>query len=219
MCPVFSACHCVISLLSAISTWIPGHAGGWQLRKKPRVLSFSASSRLVFEHDVHVPGGFWQFTRKVHPRDVELWRSCIPRKIVHTFIISLPLAQFSTIYSGHSPGRARNVLHPGAFQCTLHDWLRTNHTNFLKHRLVGLWFFRCTYVVTFKPITQLTNPRLLLPLLLNFLCQAGYVNGNPSGSLLENRSENLLGGVDFYGWRLCQWAKSYEFPCAPAQHW
>ena len=36
----------------------------------------------------------------------------------------------------------------------------------------------------------MTSPRLLLPLLLNFLCQAGYVNGNPSGSLLENRSKN-----------------------------
>ena len=44
-------------------------------------------------------------------------------------------------------------------------------------------------MVTFKPIPHLTSPRLLLPLLLSVLYQAGYVNGSPSGSWLGNRSK------------------------------
>ena len=36
---------------------------------------------------------------------------------------------------------------------------------------------------------HLTSPCLLLSLLLSFLCQAGYVNGNPSGSQFGNRSK------------------------------
>ena len=45
------------------------------------------------------------------------------------------------------------------------------------------------YLVIFEPMPHWTSPCLLLPLLLSFLCQAGYVNGNPSGSRLENRSK------------------------------
>ena len=84
-------------------------------------------------------------------------------------------------YNRETPGRARNVFHPGA-------WLRTNHTNLLDTDWL-ICDFSCTYVVTFRPIPHLTRPRLLPPLLLNFLCQAGYVNGNPSGSLLANGSK------------------------------
>ena len=50
-------------------------------------------------------------------------------------------------------------------------------------------FVSCTYVVTFKPLPHLASPWLLLSLLLKFLCQAGYVNGNPSGSRLGSRSK------------------------------
>ena len=47
----------------------------------------------------------------------------------------------------------------------------------------------CTCVVTIKPIHHLTSLLLLLLVWLNFLCQVGSVNGNTSGSLLENRSK------------------------------
>ena len=60
---------------------------------------------------------------------------------------------------------------------------------------------------------HLAIPCLLLFLLLSFLCQAGYVNGNPPGSRLEIRSKkNLLGGVDFYRRRLFRRTKSCGFP-------
>ena len=38
MIPVFSARHCVLPLLSVVATGIPGHAGGWHLRRKPCVV-------------------------------------------------------------------------------------------------------------------------------------------------------------------------------------
>ena len=38
MIPVFSARHCVLPLLSVVATRIPGHAGGWHLRRKPCVV-------------------------------------------------------------------------------------------------------------------------------------------------------------------------------------
>ena len=44
-------------------------------------------------------------------------------------------------------------------------------------------------MVTFKPMPHSASPCLLLSLLVSFLCQAGYVNGNPSGSRLGNRSK------------------------------
>ena len=36
--PVFSARHCVLPLLSVVAIGIPGHAGGWHLRRKPCVV-------------------------------------------------------------------------------------------------------------------------------------------------------------------------------------
>ena len=44
----------------------------------------------------------------------------------------------------------------------------------------------------FKPIHRLTIPLLVLPLLLNILCQVGFVNGNPSGSRSEIRSKKAF---------------------------
>ena len=68
-----------------------------------------------------------------------------------------------------TPGRSRNVLHPGAFSVPSRIGRERIIRTFLT---LTRWFviFSCTYVVTFKPITHLTSPRLLLPLLLNFLC-------------------------------------------------
>ena len=90
-------------------------------------------------------------------------------------------------YIRDMPGRARNMLHLGAFN-VLQDWLRTNPTNFLNTDSLVCVFSR-TCVVTFKQMHHLTSPCLLLSLLLSFLCQAGYVNGNPSGPQLGDRSK------------------------------
>ena len=79
------------------------------------------------------------------------------------------------------------MLHLGALS-TLKDWWRTNHTNSLNSDSL-VCDFSCTCVVTFKPIHHLTSILLSLLLWLNFLRQVGSVNGNPSGSLLENRSK------------------------------
>ena len=92
-------------------------------------------------------------------------------------------------YIRDTPGRARNVLHPGAFSM-YPPGLVENESYKLTFTLT-----RCVvidsyiYLVIFEPMPHWTSPCLLLPLLLSFLCQAGYVNGNPSGSRLGNRSK------------------------------
>ena len=77
-------------------------------------------------------------------------------------------------YIRDSPARARNVLHPGAFNVP--PGLVENESYKLTFTLT-----RCVvivsyiYLVIFEPMPYWTSPCLLLPLLLSFLCQSGYV--------------------------------------------
>ena len=73
-------------------------------------------------------------------------------------------------------------------------------------------------VVTFKPIHHLISLLLLL-WWLNFLCQVGSVNGNPSGSHLENRSKKPPWRNGYiYRRRLFRRTRICEFPCARTEH-
>ena len=75
------------------------------------------------------------------------------------------------------------------FQCTLQDWLRTNHTTLLNtDSLVCDCFVRvCDYFQANPPFDQSS---FVAAFVVEFpKCQVGYVNGNPSGSLLGNRSK------------------------------
>ena len=97
------------------------------------------------------------------------------------------LTHSSRSYNRDAPGSARNMLHLGALSVPSRIGGGRNTRTYLS---LTRWFviFSCTFVVTFKPYHHLTSPLLLLPSWLNFH-QIGSVNGNPSGSLLVNRSK------------------------------
>ena len=63
------------------------------------------------------------------------------------FFLSLPLAQFSTKNSGYAWARSKCVT-SWCFQGTLQDWLRTNHTNFLKTDSLGCFFRALTWLLS-----------------------------------------------------------------------
>ena len=91
-----------------------------------------------------------------------------------------------------TPGSARNVLHLGALSVPSRIGGERITRTYLKKRDSLVCDFWCTCVVTFTPIHRLASILLLLLLCLNFLCQVGSANGNPSGSLLGNRSRKPI---------------------------
>ena len=133
--PVFLAWHCVFSLLSVVASGISWHAGGWQLCKKPCVLSFSASSRLVFEHDDMC----LVISDSLRGRSFNAMLTYEgPASLVNLFFthfLSVPHAQFSTISSGYAWARSKCVT-SWCVECTFQDWWRTIHTNILNTDLL-----------------------------------------------------------------------------------
>ena len=95
-------------------------------------------------------------------------------------------SQFSATHPGCT-WRCSKCVASWCFERTLKDWWRTKHTNLLNSDSLVCDFW-CTCVFTFKLIHRLASILLLLLLCQNFLCQVGSAAGNPSGSLLGNRS-------------------------------
>ena len=103
--------------------------------------------------------------------------------LFHPFLES---ALFLTIYSGCAWARSKCDT-SWCVECTLQDWWRTNPTNLLNTDSL------CRVCFMHFRVYFLSHCSLWLVvdyfLLIEFLCQAGYVNGNPSGSWSENRSK------------------------------
>ena len=68
--------------------------------------------------------------------------------------------------------------------------MENDSTNFLTVSLCRVCL--CAYVFDFKPIHHWIVPLLVLLLLQRTRCQAGFVNGNPSGSQSKIRSEAFV---------------------------
>ena len=85
--------------------------------------------------------------------------------------------------------------------------------------LVGLWFFVHMRGYLSSQVHHLISILWLLLLWLNFLCQVGSANGNPSGSLFgESFKKILLGGMEKYRRRLFRRTRICGFPCARTEH-
>ena len=80
------------------------------------------------------------------------------------------LAQFSTICSGYAWARSKCVT-SWCLQCTLQDWLRTNHTNFLNTD--SLLFFFVHVRGYFQAIVPFGQSLIVTVFVVEFLCQAG----------------------------------------------
>ena len=69
--PSLWAWHCVLPLLSVVATGTLWHAGGWHLRRKPRVLLLLHLPTCSFEPRCAL--WFWQLARNFSLRDVGVW--------------------------------------------------------------------------------------------------------------------------------------------------
>ena len=131
MFPIFSAWDCVLPLLSVVSTAIPWHAEGWQLR----LLDCSFESRcavcLVVSDSLR--------GRSIHA----MLTYEGPASLVNLFFthfLSSPHAQFPTIYSGYAWARSKCTT-SWWVECNLSDPWRTNPTNNLNtESFCRVWF-------------------------------------------------------------------------------
>ena len=177
MSSVFLVWHWVQPLLSVVATRILDTMEAGNCARGSACCFFCVFSIVLLFLDVR--DDFWQLTRKVPSSDADLRRSCFPRKFLHTVLdheIGIRLEALEMCYI-----LVRWVYHP--------ELVRNESYELAQHWVVGLCFFRArTWLILLeKSFHHPTSPLLLLPLLLKFLCQAGYVIGNSAGSLLENR--------------------------------
>ena len=106
------------------------------------------------------------------------------------FLFSLPpfldSALFSTIYSEYAWACSKCDT-SWCVGCTLQDWWRMNPANILNtDSLCRVCFMHLRdYFLAIAP----SGLSLTCLFVVGFLCQAGYVNGNPSGSQWVNRSK------------------------------
>ena len=96
---------------------------------------------------------------------------------------------------------------------TKEKWWRTNHTNLLKHWLVGLWSFvhMRGYFQANPPFDQSSF----------CCCFCGWISYGRLGLSVETFlivQKSLLGGMDFYRRRLFRRTRICEFPCARREH-
>ena len=145
-----------------------------------------------------------------------------PASIVKLFftLSSFPCLLHSfRLYIRDTLGRARNLLHPGAFNVPSQDGLRTNHTNFLNTDSLC-----CDFFVHLRGYFQANAPfgqSLVVAVFVVEVPMASKVRQwkpfwIPVG---ESFTKSLLGGVEFRGRRRFRRTKSYGFPWGTTQHW
>ena len=199
MFPVFWAWHCVFHVPVCCCHRTPWHAGGWHLRRKPRVLLLLCLLICSLNHDV--PCEFWQLVRDFSSRDVDVWRSCFHRNFVFHALCYLPA--FSVTVLDKMIGIRLDALknYYVLVLCML-PWRiggeGFSRTSLKMKRHVVLWHVVHTRVVlksillsgrhTFVFVTEFPYVRLCLPMETSL---------DPCWRVV---SEGLLGGMYTQGW-------------------